>query len=233
MRGKTPRLFRGYTLVELLCGIAIIGLLAALLVPAAVTARRRAQASACLSNIKQLNLAILSYSQDYDGNFPAATSATFQGGKTPPTPSGFWYEAISAYTGGHQFICPTRWVPAAHQDKPYSCGYALNWELNEASRNGHSEFFTGKSESALRTQASVVTVFDARAGVVALYHPDTLRDLDGIVSHNMRAEMDGQTGGGVRHGGGGNYGFADGHARWLRPFDFVIQCDGTKPCFKP
>lgn len=39
--------------------------------------------------------------------------------------------------------------------------------------------------------------------------------------------------GATRHNGGANYGFADGHTKWLRPDALLRVCDGTKPCFTP
>ncbi|HEX5324876.1 MAG TPA: DUF1559 domain-containing protein [Capsulimonadaceae bacterium] len=62
---------KGFTLIELLVVIAIIAILAAILFPVFAAAREKARSSACLSNEKQLALAILQYNQDYDDTFPA------------------------------------------------------------------------------------------------------------------------------------------------------------------
>jgi prepilin-type N-terminal cleavage/methylation domain-containing protein len=67
-RTTAPR--RGFTLIELLVVIAIIAILAAILFPVFAQARHQARKITCASNLKQLSLAILMYSQDYDERFP-------------------------------------------------------------------------------------------------------------------------------------------------------------------
>ncbi len=71
MYSRTSRA-RGFTLIELLVVIAIIAILAAILFPVFAQARESARASSCLSNVKQVSLAILQYVSDYDQTFPTA-----------------------------------------------------------------------------------------------------------------------------------------------------------------
>src|SRR5262245_11929306 len=60
----------GFTLIELLVVIAIIAILAAILFPVFAQAREKARAISCLSNFKQVGLAIEQYKTDNDGTWP-------------------------------------------------------------------------------------------------------------------------------------------------------------------
>jgi general secretion pathway protein G len=65
-----------FTLVELLTVIAIIAVLAALLFPVFATARGKAREITCLSNLRQIGMAIKMYAQDYDELYPWAVDPT-------------------------------------------------------------------------------------------------------------------------------------------------------------
>lgn len=64
-----------FTLLELLIVIAIIGVLAGLLLPAASQAKRKAKSAACRANLHQLGLAVRTYADDNEGLLPVIDPA--------------------------------------------------------------------------------------------------------------------------------------------------------------
>jgi prepilin-type N-terminal cleavage/methylation domain-containing protein/prepilin-type processing-associated H-X9-DG protein len=95
---------RGFTLIELLVVIAIIALLAAILFPVFARARENARRASCQSNMKQLGLALIQYTQDYDECFPAG----FDNSPSGSTITGIgWGRDIYPYAKSAQvYICP-------------------------------------------------------------------------------------------------------------------------------
>jgi prepilin-type N-terminal cleavage/methylation domain-containing protein/prepilin-type processing-associated H-X9-DG protein len=106
---------KGFTLIELLVVIAIISILAAILFPVFASAREKARQTTCLSNIKQLSLANLQYSEDNDESYvrvkqlATATTATPLSEETPQeAPALMWSGILNPYTKNVAIdSCPT------------------------------------------------------------------------------------------------------------------------------
>src|SRR5579871_6893304 len=97
MRNRRPHAF---TLIELLVVIAIIAILAAILFPVFAQAKEAAKKTSCLSNTKQMGLAVTMYAGDNDDNY---FWQPWPGGQNPDwylpiqQPSVGWYDLLQPY----------------------------------------------------------------------------------------------------------------------------------------
>lgn len=129
---------RAFTLIELLVVIAIIAILAAILFPVFGRARENARRSSCASNLKQLGIALVSYTQDYDEKLPNRRYGS------PALPSGdddySWRTVIQPYVKSTQVVtCPSNphnKLPTT--DPEFNISYAANFNYGQKDSAGYA-----------------------------------------------------------------------------------------------
>jgi prepilin-type N-terminal cleavage/methylation domain-containing protein/prepilin-type processing-associated H-X9-DG protein len=184
------RRLRGFTLIELLVVIAIIAILAAILFPVFARAREKARQTSCLSNSKQIMLAILQYAQDYDEMLP-------YGRVDSPTNTYAIYSIADGRSHLMPYIKNTR-IGICPSNPSYRCGYGWNYP--------HMPYRTiyggGQGLAYYQLPAEVMVFCDSNsyAWVYCPIHYPNWSDGYCRVSN--------------RHNGGSNCGFLDGHGKF-------------------
>lgn len=119
---------QGFTLIELLVVIAIIAILAAILFPVFTRARESAKRTACLSNLKQLGVAMMMYAQDNNDHYPPTNIYNWPFGDWNDDRPALGPRLLEPYIKNSKiFFCPSNayfsttlfWGPG----KPYFIGY--------------------------------------------------------------------------------------------------------------
>ena len=160
-----------FTLVELLIVIAIVGILAGLLLPALIQAKEKAKRTACVSNLKQVNLATRLYAEDNGESLPVLPNPN-------PYPNGvgaYYKQLVKGYLGltgpaapnEKVFLCPadrTVYTQASHAFTSYTFnGY-------EVGPNGMPRI-TGQKLSVIERPVKAVLVGEFPGFWGGSWHP--------------------------------------------------------------
>ncbi len=186
---------RGFTLIELLVVVAIIAILAAILFPVLERAREKAKQSSCLSNLKQLALAVQSYVQDYDEVMPSQWHAWIR--VNPPHT--FGYHLFMPYIkNAGIWKCPSDEVcDCAYETVYYN--YRSQWQ--QSYTHNTNVFDNTLSLASIQRPAETPLLLDGRASNQVWGAPRWSSVMSSICA--------------IRHNDGANLNYVDGHAKWL------------------
>ena len=186
-----------FTLIELLVVVAIIAILAAMLFPVISRAVTKARQAACVSNLKNISMALAIYASDYEDRLPRTRGSNV-----------LWYHVIFPYIRSYAiFYCPVL--------KDEGPGYGMNWLCD------------GLALANVWDVSSVIIIGDVRPAAIgaSMYWPAAGPDprewwINDANNDLCRAPDDNSftsaPGGPYiqRHNGGICYGYLDGHVKW-------------------
>jgi prepilin-type N-terminal cleavage/methylation domain-containing protein/prepilin-type processing-associated H-X9-DG protein len=141
---------RGFTLIELLTVIAIIGLLAAILIPTVGRVRESARSSACASNLRQLSAACLLYAGENKGRLiPLKDASTNETWRIKIEPY-----LVSRRSGQSPLICPSDPIteyPTSSGTGEWPASYGLNPVAQYVGSGTFLEYSSGSKSRLLPT----------------------------------------------------------------------------------
>jgi prepilin-type N-terminal cleavage/methylation domain-containing protein/prepilin-type processing-associated H-X9-DG protein len=204
----------GFTLIELLVVIAIIAILAAILFPVFARARENARRASCQSNLKQIGLGILQYTQDYDEKYPMTNNVP---GNYGGSDWGLWQVHVQPYVKSTQlFFCPSsaNSTITTYTNTPAGtlrAAYERNYGANEyVIQGGNNVANTGFSAAGIGNVTLLAMIADCTGPIT----PNWWR----IINSNNTAGWTGIAGPSeerfARHLNGSNIAFADGHVKF-------------------
>jgi len=235
---------RGFTLIELLVVIAIIAILAAILFPVFAKVREKARQISCASNLKQISLGIMQYTQDNDENYPTGSRGFLGQG---------WAGNVYPYVKSTAvFKCPDDPTPQGKNGSVtlYPVSYAGNLNFLRIDGSNPGDPHSGQALASLNSPSKTVLLCEVNGIYGPIDQPGEVGN-NNVVSAVTNATISGEvypfangpaqgghmvTGciGGFdcsayvakpatgyaaltgQHTDGSNFMMADGHVKWFR-----------------
>ena len=212
----------GFTLIELLVVIAIIAVLASLLLPALARAKASARSAQCLSQARQLGLAVGLYADENTDEFPRSQHSAFAHGQL------VWARAVAPQLGS-SILAWTNLLPGLYHCPCDRRTAKLGYGLNVYFELGPNDDYPG-SPRTWRRSTSIPRPADT------VLFAETASDADHIMAHFWSTTADASDVDNRRHGQRANYSFVDGHAQSLRledTYDPAAQLNRWNPQHLP
>lgn len=220
---NSARKNHGFTLIELLVVIAIIAILAAILFPVFGRARENARRSSCQSNLRQIGLGIMQYTQDYDERGPA-TGIDYDPAPHPASQLVSWRQMIQPYLKSTQlFMCPsnprkeivgdTAKLGFASIPTSYSAAFAID---NNDGTKSFSYFTATDRPGSLMSEVAKPSECLMVVESIATGQGGSVYNVPSVGNNNLFAG----------HLATSNFLFVDGHVKALKPINTLNKVQG-------
>ncbi len=215
----------GFTLIELLTVIAIIGILAAIIVPTVAKVRSSAHNATCLSNLRQIGVAVILYANDNKQIFPPASDADSNSLSSTLRPyMGAGKTVNNTNSNSEAFICPARGVVPEDSNNFLRSSYSAHLLLFPSIHDSpnapryRTNTITRPSEIIMigdATQQTSGSAYSNLWSVGEMYVEGSAPTAENFIVVNNAQDvdpLDGKSNFRYRHNGHVNVVFIDGHA---------------------